>query len=126
MSGISVCPEDRTVLDEGRVRRNRYLLLSDQTLFMFAAGLLDVKTLLPAFVTGYSSSLVLVALLPAIRSGCNLLPQLFAAHIMRSHARKKPWLQAANLVRGLPLAVLASLLFVEPGAPAKAVLPLLY
>src|SRR5260221_301718 len=93
---------------------------------MFAAGLLDAQTVLASFVTRYSSSLVLVALLPAIRTGCNLLPQLFAAHLLRAHARKKPWLLAADLLRSLPIAAIALLLCGAPHAPARVVLPVFY
>jgi hypothetical protein len=116
----------RSPQNQDRLRRNRYLLLGDQALWMFAAGLLDAPTVLASFVTRYSSSLVLVALLIAIRTGCNLLPQLFAAHLLRSCTRKKPWLLAADLLRSLPIAAIALLLFIAPRAPASVVLTVLY
>jgi MFS family permease len=101
-------------------------MLSESILFMFAAGVLDTRTLLPAFVGAYSSSLVLIALLPAIRSGGWLLPQLFAAHIMRSHVRKKTWLLAAGAICRLPVAATPLLLLLDPRAPATLVLAVFF
>ncbi len=126
MTSVTVQPQSISRQAPPEVRRNRWLLFWSQAVFMFAAGLLDVKTLLPAFVSRYSASLLLVALLPALGSGCKLLPQLFAAHVMRPHAHKKPWLLAADLARILPIAGLAWMLFVRPRAAGPAVLPVCY
>ncbi len=126
MSGDNPFGSGERGLSPVSVRRNRTILLAEVTLFMFASSVLDVRTLLPAFVRGYSSSLILIGLLPAIRSGGNLLPQLIAAHFMRSHARKKPWLIAGCLIRSLPVAATALLLVFQPHASAAMVLGLLY
>jgi MFS family permease len=112
--------------DQGNARRNRGLLLSEEILFMFASGLLDARTILPAFVRGYNSSLVLIALVPAIWSGGRLLPRLFAAHLMRAKRRLKPWLLGAGLVCRLPMAATPVLLLVAPRAPAGLVLSVFF
>ncbi|MGI8553701.1 MAG: MFS transporter [Dehalococcoidia bacterium] len=109
-----------------RLRQNRFIFLTEEILFLFAAALLDARTLLPAFVRGYGASLLLVALLPVIRSGGQLLPKLPAAHLMRSHRRKKPWVVGAGMVSRLPMAATPALLFVDPGAPAPLVLAVFY
>jgi MFS family permease len=87
---------------------------------------LDTRTLLPAFVGAYSSSLLLIALLPVIRSGGWLLPQLFAAYLMRSYVRKKGWLLAAGGVCRLPVAATPLLLLLAPRAPAPLVLAVFF
>jgi hypothetical protein len=106
--------------------RNRLILLGDEVLFLFASRLFDSRTLLPAFVANYTSSLVLIALVPAIWSGGRLLPRLVAAHVLRARARTKPWLVGAALLSRLPMAATPALLVIAPHAPAALVLTVFY
>lgn len=106
--------------------RNRLILLGDEVLFLFASRLFDSRTLLPAFVATYSSSLVLIALVPAIWSGVRLLPRLAAAHVLRARARTKPWLVGAALISRLPMAATPALLLIAPHAPVALILTVFY
>jgi MFS family permease len=106
--------------------RNRLILLGDQVLFVFASRLFDSRTLLPAFVAHYTSSLVLIALVPAIWSGVRLLPRLVAAHVLRARSRTQPWLVGAALISRLPMAATPALLLIGPHAPVALILTLFY
>lgn len=78
-------------------RRNFFFFLTDATLFMVALGIIGSTTVIPDFVRNLTDSEILIGFSGNIFTVGFALPQLFIAHYIVRHERKKWWFIGPNI-----------------------------
>jgi MFS family permease len=78
-------------------RRNFIYFLADNILFNVAMGIISSTTVIPDFVRRLTDSEILIGLFGNLFTIGNTLPQLFIAHYIVRHARKKWWFVGPNI-----------------------------
>ncbi|MGQ9630560.1 MAG: MFS transporter [bacterium] len=109
-------PESETLeLSEDFVRKNFKWNLTvnvlDFGLFMTGMSFVSVTTILPAFVRHFTSSNVLIGLIPAFRTVGYFLPQLAIANYVERLTLKKPFVLLTGVAERLPWLLLAATTF---------------
>ncbi len=106
--------------------RNFLVNVIDGGFFMLGLSFGSSVTVLPLFVSQFTSSPFLIGLIPALQSMGWLLPQLFMAPVMERRRRKKPMLLLMTLNERWPHLGMAVLAFFATSLAAPTVLALFF
>lgn len=115
-----------TVVDPEIARhysRNFFVNGADMTLWLFGSSFVSVAAILPVFASRFTSSAIVIGLIPALTDAGWFLPQLFLAPYVERLPRKMPWVFWLGLFERLPyLALPFMALWLPSLPPATAVL----
>lgn len=98
-------------------RRNFLLLVFDSAFFTFSTSLLSQDTVLPAFISQFSSSPILIGLIPAIFYLGYFLPQLISSYLTQTRTRRK------GMILGIAIAERVGILMIALTAQSVFKLP---
>lgn len=106
------------------LKHNVIVNLLDGGFFGFAIGFASFSTVIPLFVSGMTSSAILIGLVPAIHNMGWLLPQLFSAGRLTRLKRFKPFVMVTTILERIPFLFLALIALFQPklGIPLALVL----
>ncbi|HEY1015933.1 MAG TPA: MFS transporter [Herpetosiphonaceae bacterium] len=104
----------RTSDEQREIRRNSMLGLVNGVGFTLGEALSDANLVLTLFIRELGASAMLVGLLPSLKSGGWLLPQLVMAGKLQSWRYKLPAYRRAGLVRFILWSLLTGLVWISP------------
>lgn len=98
------------------LRWNFTVNAADFALYSFAMSFASMLTILPAFVSKFTSSNLIIGMIPAINVLGWLLPQILAARYVERFSRKKRFILAVGIGERLPWLFIALAVFLLPDA----------
>ena len=99
------------------LRWNFAVNAADFALYIFALSFASILTILPAFVSKFTSSNFVIGLIPTIHVLGWLLPQVAAARYVEKLNRKKRFIITVGTGERLPWLFMALAVFLLKGAP---------
>ncbi len=100
---------------------NFKFLALDVILYNFALAFIDQSTVLPAFLSKLTNSMIIIGAITAIRLAGTLIPQLWTAHYLRNKIYIKGFLIRIALISRLATAFLAVVLYLT-NANSKSII----
>jgi MFS family permease len=111
---------------EKNLKVNYLANILDGSFFGAALGFASFITVIPLFVSQFTSSAVLIGLIPAIHAVGWQLPQLFIASWVSGLRRFKPSVILMTSMERIPFLVLAIIAWFSPRLPTQTVLVLIF
>src|SRR6476619_4034626 len=108
------------------LRFNVFIAVIDGGFFGWALGVASFVTVIPLFISTFTSSAVLIGLIPALRTIGWQLPQLFMAGCVSRLERYKPMVMLMTVLERVPFLGLAVLAWFSPSLNPTLVLVLAF
>ncbi len=111
---------------KANLKVNYLVNLLDGGFFGFALGFASFNTILPLFISTFTSSAILIGLIPAIQNVGWQLPQLFVAKAVSRQTHYKPMTMFYTIHERLPFLGLALVAWFSPTMGKEVTLVLIY
>lgn len=108
------------------LRFNVLLAIVDGGFFGWALGVASFVTVIPLFISTFTTSAVIIGLIPALRTIGWQLPQLFMAGSVSRQTRYKPMVMLMTISERVPFLCLAGLAWFSPSLNPNLVLVLAF